>query len=268
MSDKATRAAQRTGGGLIQRWRADEIPTFTVARDVACPEGTDCAEWGECPGGCKGTGRVPFNPQDVMRLLAFLGVEEAREVVGPEDDADWNKVSNWPYPAIDLTTWLDGLSSLLSHLPPHRLLVNSTRPLVYALDRRVDSGLVETKTNWPHDTPAEHWLLADAALACAGECSRIEDEKARSAGVDPAWIPEMHRTRRAIAAGRAWVEEPTETALLEWSCAAEHPRPDLPGWVPRAYSFSASLALQAAAIVIGAARVREIVTAALSGRLL
>ena len=244
----------------MERLRADELPAYTVARDVACSEGTDCAEWGACPGGCNGTGRVPYDPQDLLRLLAFLGVEEANPGRHPIH-------SEWA-DGLSLDHWLDGLSLLLAKLPPHRLLVNSTRPLVYALDRRVDSGLVETKTNWPHDTPAEHWLLADAALACAGECSRIEDEKARSAGVDPAWIPEMHRTRRAIAAGRAWVEEPTETALLEWSCAAEHPRPDLPGWVPRAYSFSASLALQAAAIVIGAARVREIVTAALSGRLL
>ena len=219
-------------------------------------------------------GRETPDPLDVTRLAAFLGDVKAQEVVRA---GDFNPCCCAMSPCRDdcwepkqLGVWLTALSRLLAKLPPHRLLVNSTRPLVYALDRRVDSGLVETKTNWPHDTPAERWLMADAALACAGECSRIEDEKARSAGIDPAWIPEMHRTRRAIAAGRAWVEEPTPLpgdpaeslsvceGIPEWAA----------GLLIHTGHVTGDEVLLDAARVLGEPRVREIVTAALFGRLL
>ena len=233
----------------MERLRADELPAYTVAREVTCTP--------PC-GLCGGTGRVPYDPQDVLRALAFLGVEEARWAVGEAWEAVFNLVS------VEFRLWSGSLRDLLAKLPPHRLLVNSTRPLVYALDRRVDSGLVETKTHWPHDTPAEQWLLADAALAVALECL------AQPCGPGGAGqgISRDLTVQPALDACAAWVEEPTRERLVAWEEPWARPL-NMPGWIP-AYAElgEQARALQAAARVIGEPRVREVVTASLLGRLL
>ena len=265
MTDATTRAKERTGGGIMERLRADEIPAYTVARDVACEDcdGSGFVQRnGQC-GLCGGTGRDPYEPLDLLRLLAFLGVEEAREVEPGayglcgchESVGECEHLEGVEDETPLLCYWLQALSRLLVKLPPHRLLVNSTRPLVYALDRRATSGLVETKTNWPHDTPAERWLMVVAALAVAWALARVR------------------ATRRLVTlpalllAGQAWVEEPTPERERAWH--AEWSAGPLPEWVlPLPTTQHAREALQAAASIIGAARVREIVTAALLGRLL
>jgi len=272
MTDATTRAKERTGGGLTERLRADELPAYTVARDVACgvclgggrmrdPDPALLGAWihRDCTDCTRG--RVPYESLDLLRLLAFLGVEEANSGRHPIH-------SEWA-DGLSLDHWLDGLFLLLAKLPPHRLLVNSTRPLVYALDRRVDSGLVEIKTDWPRDTPAEHWLMADAALACGLECLPAWWKRAPwPDGPRGTW--ENNAPRSAILAGQAWVEEPTPLpgdpaeslsvceGIPEWAA----------GLLIHTGHVTGDEVLLDAATVIGEPRVREVVTAALLGRLL
>ena len=211
-------------------------------------------------------GRETPDPLDVTRLAAFLGDVKAQEVVRA---GDFNPCCCAMSPCRDdcwepkqLGVWLTALSRLLAKLPPHRLLVNSTRPLVYALDRRVDSGLVEIKTNWPHDTPAEQWLLADAALAVAWECH----------AKDCAWCGDTQAedscdVALTLLAGQAWVEEPTREREESWASAMH--AAGAPAWAPYGgFWVELPKVLQAAATVIGAARVREVATASILARLL
>jgi len=242
MTDATTRAKERTGGGIMERLRADELPAYTVARDVACSEGTDCAEWGACPGGCKGTGRVPLDPQDVLRALAFLGVEEAREAVGVAWEAVFSLVS------VEERLWSGSLRDLLSKLPPHRLEVAcaNCRHGVVSLGPRCRRCRVS-------DTPAERWLMANAALAVALECW------ARPQG---RLVREIKAEAAAMNACADWVAEPTADLWHSWQ--RRWPQAGV-AWVP---GVEPARALQAAALVLGEPRVREVVTAGLLGRLL
>ena len=252
MTDATTRAKERTGGGLMERLRADELPAYTVARDVACSEGTDCAEWGACPGGCKGTGRVPYERLDLLRVLAFLGVEEARESLCLEQtpgglrgfEPSWL----WWDQKAGLEQWLDGLSLLLAKLPPHRLEVEcaNCRHGVVSLGPRCRRCQVT-------DTPAECWLLANAALAVAWECW------ARPQG---RLVREIKAEAAAMNACADWVAEPTADLWHSWQ--RRWPQAGV-AWVP---GVEPARALQAAALVLGEPRVREVVTAGLLGRLL
>ena len=253
MTDATTRAKERTGGGIMERLRADELPAYTVARDVACSEGTDCAEWGACPGGCKGTGRVPYEPQDVLRALAFLGVEEAREAVGVAWEAVFSLVS------VEERLWSGSLRDLLSKLPPHRLEVAcaNCRHGVVSLGPRCRRCRVS-------DTPAERWLMANAALAVARKCWECHDL--------PYCSDLRTRIEDALLDAQAWVEEPTRERERAWQGRSDDWN-GTPAWVPSPHSWAgigptAAETLQAAAAVIGEPRVREVVTAALLGRLL
>jgi len=240
---------------VIQRWRRDEIPAYTVARDVACyppcPDQYGCAL-------CGGTGRVPFNPQDVMRLLAFLGVEEARELMAEEPFVIYAEL-------VPLDLGLKELSRLLAKLPPHRLAAKcaNCRHGVVSLGPRC-------RRCQDHDTPASDWLMADAALACGLECAAVFDHRPDMDCPKCCGCQQYDCPIPALLAGRAWVAEPTREREEAWQ------RADLvgglPDWVPAVGSVEfperAAFAIQAAAHVLGAARVREVVTAALLGRLL
>ena len=271
MTDATTRAKERTGGGIMERLRADELPAYTMARDVACSEGTDCAEWGACPGGCKGTGRVPYEPQDVLRALAFLGVEEAREAVGVAWEAVFSLVS------VEERLWSGSLRDLLSKLPPHRLEVGRPEcgrcegsgryvwPEGEGPPASYDTRCVRCQGTGKshHDTPAERWLMADAALAVARKCWECH--------ALPYCSDLRTRIEDALLDAQAWVEEPTRERERAWQGRSDDWN-GTPAWVPSPHSWAgigptAAETLQAAA-VIGEPRVREVVTAALLGRLL
>jgi len=261
----------------MERLRADELPAYTVARDVACcppcPDQYGCAR-------CKGTGRVPLDPLDLLRVLTFLGVEEAREIVGGGYDrgCDYYMDDDGPHPeSCPIRAWLHALSRLLAKLPPHRLEVEcaNCRHGVVSLGPRCRRCRVT-------DTPAERWLLADAALAVAWECLRAEERSAcvvydleaghyrytdtDSMSLAPSWSAFLDPVRNALLAGQAWVEEPTPERLVAWSRSVS----GTPRWVPAPVwesGFYADRGAQAATI-LGAARVREVVTASLLGRIL
>ena len=257
MSDEAIQAAKRTGGGVIQRWRRDEIPAYTVARDVACyppcPDQYGCAL-------CGGTGRVPFNPQDVLRALAYLGVEEARELMAEEPFVVCAEL-------VPLDLGLKELSRLLAKLPPHRLEVvcANCRHGVVSLGPRC-------RRCRAHDTPAKDWLLADATLAVARACVP-NFECGSCAGCNTSSGQCDYRTNilKALDAGRAWVAEPTVDLWHSWGeawASAMHAA-GAPAWAPYGgFWVELPKVLQSAATVIGAARVRVIITSALLGRLL
>jgi len=236
----------------MERLRANEIPTFTESRDGAC----DHKNWTqvEC---AAAQHEHPFDPQDLLRLLAFLGVEEAREAVGEAWEAVLNLVS------VEFRLWSGSLRDLLTRLPPHRLEVKcaNCRHGVVSLGPRC-------RRCQDHDTPAKDWLMADAALACGLECAAVFDHrpdmdcpKCCGCQQDDCPIP-------ALLAGRAWVAEPTAERLAAWEEHWAYPR-GLPGWGP-AYAElgEPARALRAAALVLTPERVRVIVTAAILGRLL
>ena len=261
--DSDIRAKERTGGGLMERLRADEQPTFTSARDGAC----DHKNWTqvEC---AAAQHEHTYEPLDLLKLLAFLGVEEVRKACGGSPRY-YELEGELPLPQWigSLTRGLNGrgfgLSSLLAKLPPHRLEVDcaNCRHGVVSLGPRCRLCRVS-------DTPAERWLLADAALACGLECAAVFDHrpdmdcpKCCGCQQDDCPIP-------ALLAGRAWVAEPTAERLAAWEEHWAYPR-GLPGWGP-AYAElgEPARALRAAAHVLGEPRVREVVTAAILGRLL
>ena len=252
--DSDIRALERTGGGLMERLRANEIPTFTESRDGAC----DHKNWTqvEC---AAAQHEHPFDPQDLLRLLAFLGVEEAREAVGEAWEAVLNLVS------VEFRLWSGSLRDLLTRLPPHRLEVKcaNCRHGVVSLGPRC-------RRCQDHDTPAKDWLMADAALACGLECAAVFDHRPDMDCPKCCGCQQYDCPIPALLAGRAWVAEPTREREEAWQ------RADLvgglPDWVPAVGSVEfperAAFAIQAAAHVLGAARVREVVTSALLGRLL
>ena len=245
----------------MERLRADELPAYTVARDVTCcppcPDQYGCAR-------CKGTGRVPCEPLDLLRLLAFLGVEEARKACGGSPRY-YELEGELPLPQWigSLTSGLNGrgfgLSSILSKLPPHRLEVAcaNCRHGVVSLGPRCRRCRVS-------DTPAERWLMVVAALAVARKCWECHDL--------PYCSDLRTRIEDALLDAQAWVEEPTRERERAWQGRSDDWN-GIPAWVPSPHSWAgigptAAETLQAAAAVIGEPRVREVVTAALLGRLL
>jgi len=232
---------------------------------------------------CEGTGRVPYHPRDATRLLAFLGVEEAREIVPEEEWYASAQAAGGPrYSVWTIKEWSETCATLLAKLPPHRLEVHAaTCPgNGSAIDR--DVGTCSEHCPVHHDTPASQWLVSDATLAVARECLLLWEDRQGWTWESDGYRSIAHRNvghtgalppRAAIAAGQAWVAEPTQDRERVWQERVA-PVLDLPRWVPnptwsiRGIRLPDRQPLQAASEILGEPRVREIVARAIVGRVL
>lgn len=243
-------ATIRKGGRLIDRLRAGLlVPAYTVARDVACgacTQGRVRSEkndmWvGHTP--CNGKGRVPYDPtgRSFLRLLAFLGVEEAREIV------EWNED-----PRRNLLSWTNELQHLASPLPPKRVEVACgarSRSWVYRMCSAFDCEVCNGTGKVTTDTPAEQWLMVVAVVA-VGRVVWANRKNPGGPGGGPAqmlhgrFVNEQRRIGKALTAGDAWLDEPTPERATLWVGRVQ----GAPDWVPR---FGlAGRALQSAAEIL------------------
>ena len=200
-----------------------------------------------------------------IRLMAYLGDEEAREIEGKEhpnlvacEVCGLRCGTHRCYDCLPLDAWLAGLTILAAKLPPARAKV--TCPVCEGRQWAVRPSICECNGTGKvqHDTPAERYLLVVAAEAVGRACWRVGFHESK-------WAPglscnDYDRAREALDACAVWIAEPTTTLELEWNCAADHPRPDLPFWVPRSWSLPE--AIQAAAKILGEAKVRVLVSEA------
>ena len=271
--DATIRQAERDGGGLLARYRAGLLGAYPCAPDVACPcsrcygsgqTDWESLTWGgeaeECPR-CNGSGerRVPADPEDLLRLLAFLGVEEARALV----PVDWGWGS-----LVGLKAWLMELSRLLAKLPARRVEVechpceNHRYPALASLR---PFSCCDGTGNVRQDVQAENWILVAACVAVGRECLTYAMDHSVGCSFADEWD--------ALNAAEAWIADPTQERLTAWrriqtgsppSWVPEPPRAPQPGRMP------ANLAqpLHAASEVLGETRVRELVCAEIVRRVL
>jgi hypothetical protein len=202
---------------------------------------------------------------DLVRLLAFLGVEEAREIT-PIDPA-------WGY-LVGLKEWLREVSRLAAKLPPRRLEVDCSDlkcegngwywgDPAKSLDQRHACEPCKGTGKVTSDTPAETWRLVVAAEATGRTCwnhgtMTLPTEQE---------LDQSIRRERALDACAAWIEEPTKERAAAWAFLPLWvPGPPWPSW-PAARGRAAQI-LQAAAKILGEPRTREVAAAAVLGRLL
>jgi len=266
---------------LVARLRAGTlVPGYTTAREMACP-GPECRDgvpgrwtsvtFGFRPPCCNGTGRVPYDPWGMIRLMAYCGDEAARAVVGkPPDLRNGEAVHRWEsWAAQDthqpLAAWLNGLQHLAANLPPARWVEEC--PACGGSGQFCWNGMeVEESEECrncggtgqvAHDTPADRYLLVVAADAAGRAVHRIGEGHY---GVSRS-VYRWREAWRAFDACAAWLEEPSPERLREWLLANVG---NLPQWIVASLSDTPSviIALQAAARILTTARVREIAAAA------
>lgn len=261
MSDAAIRQEERDGAGLLARYRAGLLEVaYPCAPDVDCTfgpksgrsHGEDCE--------CGDSWRVPVDPEDLLRLLAFLGVEEARALCSEGDAAKWAT-----YDTADLDLWLDMLSRLLAKLPARRVEEKACSECDSTGEWEIQGDPWEPGDEWPEpvavkceacsgsaryktDTPAERWLLVAACVTVGREILRSGRGLAPGEG-----DPGARRAEEAIAAAEAWVEEPTNAGEEAWGRSGE-----VPAWCPMPFPAIPTRRLQAAAKILSTERVREI----------
>lgn len=253
MSDAKTRLAQREGLGLKERLRAgDLVPSYTTAREIRVGTAHDGS-------GESGAIVLPFEPLDLVRLLAFLGVEEAREIhegewglCGCHESEGWCEHLEDPDDETPLLVyWCAALQRLAAKLPPKRVEAREQcRPCrgtggvkrkrgIYRCSPCESTGRVSAT----HDTDAERWLLVVAALAVARECLEVTGDvygcpqgydsatgvfepagysQLDCAGCGVSFRGHKHRPLISLALGacQAWVDEPTPEREDTWTTAA------------------------------------------------
>lgn len=260
--DSATRQASREGGehpGVLLR-QGRLVPGYTVAREG-------------------------FDPLDLIRLGAFLGDEESREVApeswcaccGEDQGEDVGGVCvpcvnlDPGSPLRSLTRWLDVFRSLAAKLPPKRVEVPCETCSEDA------EGRIFTCAPESHDTPANQWLLALAAVAVGRECLR--GYACGHSGAIEGWgCPDCRDSGYCLAGGadaecaldaaQAWVDEPTPERREAWDSAYSMPGPGAPRWMPRLVWVGDQVedlarAMLAAAEILGEQRVREVASRAI-----
>lgn len=287
MTTTDKRARQATGAEALQwRLRAGELPAYTEAREVACPHGKTCTavrprlsdgvhRSGYPCTGCgdpkkghaRGQGVVPCQDEDVLRVLAFCGLEEARELTYPE----WW----WAVDHSSLKAWERGLQPLLAKLPPHRLEGKKCSAECHEGYDHGEGNCHPTDCEYGRvDTPAQQWLMVAASLAVARECAKRWRPGVEAVNLAHQGRSQKREIARALDACEGWLAEPTPECLTPWLVAED---PGMPSWallgglatadaafLPRA----AGDALQAAAEILGKEAVRSIASAEIVRRIL
>lgn len=291
VTDAKIRQAEHDDGlALVERLRAGDLwPAYTSAREVPCPKcepirkkaGATAPGWSRSISclECNGAGPMPCDPLDVVRLLAFYGVEEARDLMpglgcnsqgscACDYHPDPQSLDREDHVCLDQDHhgWLVDLPRLAAKLPPKRVEVicpaclrdrfRDSMPGPITPARLKRCGCDKTVA---HDGPAEQWLLVAACVAVAREIVKEYRKRGSAQEVLPGWQDCL----RAIDACQAWVDEPTpehhSDYMHRWA-AAECP------WLP--LFSNPARALIAAAEVITPERVRELVKNTLLAQLL
>ena len=272
--DAAIGRAERDedGRGLLARYRAGLLLAYPCAPDVACNASSWCQSAAPFDPGCEncgGSGRVPADQEDVLRLLAFAGVEEARALVPCCSDSGTGCSWAWHADHDHLDAWLEGISRLCAKLPARRVEAVACEDCggerSYAVEGsrvhqcRCCGAVRDAALREAVDTPAERWLLVAACVAVGREICGPDDGE--HADCDSECM--ARRELDALVAGSAWVEEPTLVCEGEWSSVVQTDA----RWVPGPHDERAAN-LQAAAEVLGEPRVRELVCAEVVRRVL
>lgn len=247
------------------------------------PHGWDCQ--------CGGEGWVPFDQEDLLKLLAFLNVPQAQQLIGLDgktaaEDLPEGEVSVWSV-AFDQTrwvgqSWVEHLEKLLDRLPPKSeerpcpRLAKTSPDMFHGVGRESECPQCYGTLRYNYWASATAWLGTAAAVAAARECLLeytcpwcVDPGGCYECGgsklVHPRWLG----VEAAIEAAEAWVACPTIGLRGEWSrraFAENGDQTDLPRWVPN--PVDPTDAIPEAAIALSHSRVRDLSEAALVKRLL